>query len=187
MFDFLDQYPWLLPFFIFFARILDVSMGTLRIILVSKGEKYKAPLIGFIEVFIWIVVISQILSRANSMIAYLSYAAGYATGNFVGIIIEQKIAFGYVLCRSYTYKNGEALVSILAGEGFGATLIKGVGSKMDIGIIESVIDRKYLPKVHKLLTDFDKDIFYVAEDVRSKQSGIFPKSPSIFSRSRIGK
>jgi uncharacterized protein YebE (UPF0316 family) len=67
MFNFLDTYPYLLPFIIFFARIVDVSLGTLRIIFVSKGEKYKAPLIGFFEVLIWIVVISQIFSRANDI------------------------------------------------------------------------------------------------------------------------
>ena len=60
MFDFLDQYPYLLPVIIFFGRIIDVTLGTLRIIFVSKGEKYKAPIIGFFEVFIWIVIISQI-------------------------------------------------------------------------------------------------------------------------------
>lgn len=67
MFDFLDQYPYLLPVIIFFGRIIDVTLGTLRIIFVSKGEKYKAPIIGFFEVFIWIVIISQILSRANDL------------------------------------------------------------------------------------------------------------------------
>ena len=80
MFDFLDVYPWLLPIIIFCGRVCDVSLGTLRIIFVSKGEKYKAPLIGFVEVFIWVVIISQILARANDLVAYVSYAAGYETG-----------------------------------------------------------------------------------------------------------
>ncbi|HOI78965.1 MAG TPA: DUF5698 domain-containing protein, partial [Petrimonas sp.] len=71
MFDFLDVYPWLLPVMIFFGRIFDVSLGTLRIIFVSKGEKYIAPAIGFFEVFIWVVIISQILTRANDLVAYL--------------------------------------------------------------------------------------------------------------------
>ena len=74
MFDFLDVYPWLLPVMIFFGRIFDVSLGTLRIIFVSKGERYIAPVIGFFEVFIWVVIISQILTRANDLVAYLSYA-----------------------------------------------------------------------------------------------------------------
>ncbi len=187
MFDFLDTMPWLLPIIIFFARILDVSLGTLRIIFVSKGEKYKAPLIGFFEVFIWIVIISQVFERAHSMIAYVSYAAGYATGNFVGIIIEQKIAFGILLCRAYTQKGGARLVEILHNNGYGATMFKGVGSMAETEIVETVIERKSLPKVHKIMSEFDKDIFYVAEDVRTRKSGIFPETESMFSRWRIGK
>ena len=102
MLDFLDLYPWLLPIMIFFGRIIDVTLGTMRIIFVSKGEKLKAPLIGFFEVFIWVVVISQILVRANDLVSYLSYAAGYAAGNYMGILLEQRIAYG-IIPVSYTH------------------------------------------------------------------------------------
>ena len=187
MFDFLDTYPYLLPIIIFFGRIIDVTLGTLRIIFVSKGEKYKAPLIGFFEVLIWIVVISEIFSRANDMIAYISYAAGYASGNFVGIIIEQRIAFGIILCRIYTRKNGKDLVSIFNANNFGAALLEATGSVEKIQIIETVIERKEMKKVEKLVIEFDPDVFYVVEDVRVKQRGIFPKTRSLMSRWRIGK
>ena len=187
MFDFLDQYPYLLPFIIFFGRIMDVSLGTLRIIFVSKGEKYKAPIFGFFEVLIWIVVISEILSRANDMIAYVSYAAGYATGNYVGIIIEQHIAFGIMLFRVYTKKSGKELVALLSNEGYGATTLQGAGSKGKIDIVETVVERKAMKKIVKILTEYDPDVFYVTEDVRARQRGIFPKTPSILSRWRQGK
>ena len=187
IFSFLDTYPYLLPFIIFFARIVDVSLGTLRIIFVSKGEKYKAPLIGFFEVLIWIVVISQIFSRANDMIAYISYAAGYATGNFVGILIEQRIAFGIILCRIYTKKNGRELIALFNRQNYGATLLEGTGSVDRIEIVEAVIDRKEMKSLEKIITEFDPDVFYVVEDVRVKQKGIFPKSRSLMSRMRIGK
>ena len=187
MFDFLDVYPWLLPILIFFGRIFDVSLGTLRIIFVSKGEKYKAPLIGFFEVFIWVVIISQILSRANDLLAYVSYAGGYATGNYVGILLEKRIAYGIVLCRIYTQKNGMDLIQKLNAMNFGATLTHGKGSTNDIDIIETVIDRKEMKRLEGILTDFDNNIFYVVEDVRNKQKGIFPKRRSILARWRPGK
>ncbi len=172
---------------IFFGRIIDVTLGTLRIIFVSKGERYKAPLIGFFEVFIWVVVISQILSRANDMTAYLSYAAGYATGNFIGILIEQRIAFGIVLCRIYTNKNGLDVIRLLKECGHGATLVHGTGSVDKVDIIETVIERKEMKGIAQKLTQFDPNLFYVIEDVRTKQNGIFYKRPSIFSRWRPGK
>jgi uncharacterized protein YebE (UPF0316 family) len=166
---------------------MDVSLGTLRIIFVSKGEKYKAPLIGFFEVLIWIVVISEIFSRAHDIIAYVSYAGGYATGNFVGIMIEQRIAFGIMLFRVYTKKSGKELVALLSSDGYGATTLQGKGSKEVIDIVETVVDRKAMKKIVKIITDYDPDVFYVTEDVRARERGIFPKSPSIFSRWRQGK
>lgn len=187
MFDFLDQYPYLLPIIIFFGRVFDVTLGTLRIIFVSKGEKYKAPIIGFFEVLIWIVIISQIFSRANDMISYISYAAGYASGNYVGILLESRIAYGIVLCRIYTQKNGMELIKSLNKMNFGATMTHGEGSSNQVDIIETVIDRKEMKTLERLLTDFDPNIFYVVEDVRTKQNGIFPKRRTILSRWRIGK
>jgi uncharacterized protein YebE (UPF0316 family) len=187
MFDFLDVYPWLLPILIFFGRVVDVSLGTLRIIFVSKGEKYKAPIIGFIEVFIWVVVISQILSRANDLVAYLSYAAGYASGNFIGILLENRIAYGIVLCRIYTQKDGNILIQALNKLNFGATVTHGKGSTNEVDIIETVVDRKELKTLEMTINNFDKDSFYVVEDVRTKQNGIFPKRRSLLYRWRIGK
>lgn len=187
MFDFLDVYPWLLPFIIFFGRIIDVTLGTLRIIFVSKGVKNVAPIIGFVEVFIWIVVISQILSRANDLVSYLSYAAGYATGNYVGILIEDRIAYGILLCRIYTQKNGKELIQKLNKLNIGATLTHGIGSTTEVDIIETVVDRKEMKKLNPLLSEFDNNIFYVVEDVRTKKNGIFPKRKGSLSRWRVGK
>ncbi|MDO5524031.1 MAG: DUF5698 domain-containing protein [Bacteroidia bacterium] len=187
MFEFLEVYPWLLPVLIFFGRIFDVSLGTLRIIFVSKGEKYIAPVIGFFEVFIWVVIISQILTRANDLVAYLSYAGGYAAGNYVGILLEQRIAYGIVLCRMYTQKNGMDLVKILNKMNFGATMTHGEGSTNEVDIIETVIDRNRMKMLEQTVTDFDANIFYVVEDVRTKQNGIFAKRKNILTRWRPGK
>ncbi len=187
MFAFLETYPYLLPFIIFFGRIVDVTLGTLRIIFVSKGEKYLAPIIGFFEVLIWIVVISEIFSGTSDFVAYLAYAGGYAAGNFVGILIEQRIAFGVLLYRVYTTKNGKDLVTLLSKQNFGATLTHGTGSLGEIDIVETVAERKMLKKLDTIFTSFDPDIFYVTEDIRTKQRGIFPKTPSMLTRWRQGK
>ncbi|WP_080905853.1 DUF2179 domain-containing protein [Parabacteroides sp. Marseille-P3160] len=187
MFDFIDNYPWLLPFIIFFGRICDVTLGTLRIIFVSKGERYKAPIIGFFEVFIWIVIISQVLSRANDMVSYLSYAAGYASGNYVGILIEQRVAFGVILFRVFTRKEGKGLAQLLNKNGFGSTCMHGEGSVSKVDIVETVINRKSGKKVERLITSYDPDAFFLIEDIRSKQRGIFERSTSIFAYKRPGK
>jgi len=187
MFDFLDQYPYLLPVMIFFGRMIDVTLGTLRVIFVSKGAKNIAPFVGFFEVLIWIVIISQVFARAHDWVAYLSFAAGYATGSYVGILIEKRIAYGVVLCRIYTHKNGTELVQQLNKMNFGATMTRGEGSVNQVHIIETVIDRNQLKSLEKLLIAFDPNIFFVVEDVRTRQNGIFAKRKSILRYWRIGK
>lgn len=187
MFDFFETYPWLLPIVIFFGRICDVTLGTLRIIFVSKGEKKKAPIVGFFEVFIWVVIISQVFANASSLIAYIAYAAGYATGNYVGILVENKIAFGYLMLRIYTKKEGRELSQLLNKNGYGSTLIRGEGAVSEVDIIETVISRKSQQKVISLINTFDENAFYLIEDIRSKQKGIFVLNSSTGGFPRIGK
>ena len=185
MFDFLDVYPWLLPIIIFVGRICDVTLGTLRIIFVSKGERKKAPIVGFFEVFIWIVIISQIISRANDLLSYFAYAAGYAAGNYIGILVETKIAFGFQLFKVYTKRDAHTLVQQLNAEGFGSTFIKGEGAVSEVNIVEIVVSRKGVNRVSKIIDTFDSDAFYLIEDIRSKQKGIFAFSS--VGAQRIGK
>ncbi|MDR1097645.1 MAG: DUF2179 domain-containing protein [Tannerella sp.] len=183
MFEIFDTHQWLLPVVIFFGRVCDVTLGTLRIIFVSKGERKKAPIVGFFEVFIWVVIISQIFSHANSLVAYLAYAGGYAAGNFIGIMVENKIAFGYVLFRVYTKNDGHQLSHLLNKNGFGSTYIKGEGAISEVDIIETVINRKSQKKVVEIIDEFDPRAFYLIEDIRSKQKGIFGMtSPAGFPR-----
>ena len=169
MFDFLDLYPWLLPLMIFFGRIIDVTLGTMRIILFRK-EQIKSPHYWIFEVFIWVVVISQILVRANDLVSYLSYAAGYATGNYIGILLEQRIAYGIILCRIYTRKNGANLINLLKEMGYGATIIPAKGSIDKVDIVETVVERKEMKNLEKALGEFDPNLFYIVEDLRSKQT-----------------
>lgn len=173
MFPIFEEHPWLLPVVIFFGRICDVTLGTLRIIFVSKGERYKAPIVGFFEVFIWVVIISQIFSHANSLISYLAYAAGYASGNYVGILVENKIAFGFQLLRVYTKQDCGELVRALNKKNIGATVLMGEGAVSPVHIIEIVIDRKLAQDVIDDVIKHDSKAFYIIEDIRTKEKGIF--------------
>ena len=145
--DFLQSDLYLygvLPLLIFFARICDVTIGTLRIIYVSKGQRRIAPILGFFEVFIWIVAISQIMKNLNNFACYFGYAAGFATGNYIGMLVEERLAFGKVLVRVFSTDNGADLVQILNASGFGATSFQAQGAQGEVSIIYSVINRKNL-------------------------------------------
>jgi len=164
----------LLPLLIFIARICDVSIGTIRIIFVSKGRKYIAPILGFFEVLIWITAISKIMQNLDNYVNYIAYAAGFATGNFVGMIIEEKLAVGFQMIRVFTYQNGPGLVQSLNIGGFGATSVEAHGAKEKVHIIYTIVQRTELQRVLNIIDEFNPRAFYTIEDIRTVNEGIFP-------------
>ena len=164
----------ILPLLIFCARICDVTLGTLRIIFISKGKKGLAPLVAFFEVLIWIIVISELLSQTGSLLSYVCYAGGYATGSFVGMYVEERLAMGIQLLQIYTKKPADELQQHLNRANFGATIIKGEGVNGPVNIMNTVVNRKNLPQVESIINQFDPDVFYALYDAKTVQRGIFP-------------
>jgi uncharacterized protein YebE (UPF0316 family) len=163
----------ILPLLIFLARICDVSIGTMRIIFVSKGNRKIAPILGFFEVLIWIIAISKIMQNLDNYLNYVAYAAGFATGNFVGMIIEEKLALGIQMIRIFVNDKGMELVRILNSNGFGATTIEACGAKDRIHIIYSIVHRNELGKVLEVIDKFNPKAFFTIEDIKSANEGIF--------------
>jgi uncharacterized protein YebE (UPF0316 family) len=162
-----DLYSYLiLPILIFLARICDVTLGTLRIIFTSKGKKYIAPFLGFIEMIIWILAITHIFENLNNWACYIGFAAGFAMGNFVGIIVEERLAIGYELIRIITRKDADSLISALREKGFGITSIRARGKKGDVGILYSIIKRSYLKDFVSFMKKYNPKAFYTIEDIR---------------------
>lgn len=176
-----------LPILIFCSRICDVTLGTLRIIFLSKGYKYIAPVLGFFEVLIWIIAISQLLSNVTNWVAYIAYAGGYATGNFVGMMIEERIAIGTLLLRITTPKSGHDLMNLLKSHGFGVTHIVGEGTSGKVSIIQTVTSRKMIKNIESILISYDPNLFYTIEDVRMVKHGVFPPKPNTMRFWRPGK
>jgi len=176
-----------MPVLIFLARICDVSIGTLRIIFVSKGKRNIAPILGFFEVLIWITAISKIMENLDHYINFVAYAAGFATGNLVGMVIEERLAMGILMIRIFAHERGNELVQSLNAQGFGATVVEAHGAREHIHLIYSIIKRNELAKVLEVITCFNPKAFYTIEDVKAVNEGIFtPRKPnSIFPFSNI--
>lgn len=169
----------ILPLLIFCARICDVSIGTMRIIFVSKGKRNIAPILGFFEVLIWIIVVSRVMQNLDNYLTYVAYAAGFATGNFVGMIIEERLAVGVQLIRVITNQQGPELVRQLSAGGFGATMVDGHGARENVSLIYTIVPRNDLGKVLGIINTFNPKAFYSIEDVKATSEGIFPpKSPN---------
>jgi uncharacterized protein YebE (UPF0316 family) len=163
----------IMPFLIFLARICDQSIGTLRIIFVSKGNRSAAPILGFFEVLIWITAISKIMQNLDNYVNYVAYAAGFATGNFIGMIIEEKLAMGIQMIRVFTTDRGMDLVGMLNRGGFGATTIEAHGSKEKIHIVYSIVHRNELGKALNVISTFNPKAFFTIEDIKAVNEGIF--------------
>lgn len=157
----------LLPLLIFGARVTDVSLDTLRIIFISRGMKYIAPVIGFFEILIWINAIGLVLMEGSPVTTMIAYALGFATGTFVGIIIEEKMAMGYTVIRIITQHGSPELIESLKSSGFRTTTVDASGQFGAVSIIYTVVKRKNIPRVLKKVNEHNPSAFYTIEDVRS--------------------
>lgn len=186
--EFIDEFwfTWfIIPGLIFLARVSDVTIGTLRIVFVSKGFKILAPLFGFFEVFIWLLAMSKIFQNLDNWLYYVAYSAGFATGNYIGLIIEERLALGYVNLRIITQLPGGDLIKRLSSEGFGVTSLDATGSRGKVNIIYCIIKRSDFKQVSLLINEYNPKAFFTIEDIRFANLGVFPmrtmlRSPGYF-------
>jgi len=171
-----DLFEWvILPLLIFSARICDVSMGTIRVIFISKGIKNLAPLIGFFEVIIWLLAIGQVMNNVTNVASYIAYGGGFAAGTYIGMLIEEKISLGLTSVRIITNEDPTRLVEYLRSQNYGVTAVDGEGSAGQVKIIYSIIRRQDLPDVVDAIKKFNSGAFYSVEDVKSVSEGVFPE------------
>jgi uncharacterized protein YebE (UPF0316 family) len=175
--DFLNSaaYTWLaLPLLIFCARILDVSLDTVRIIFINKNLRYYAAFTGFFAVLIWLMVIREVFQQLNNPACYIAYAAGYATGNFVGIMIENRISIGKVIIRVITRIDSDDLTALLRDSGYGITVIDAEGATGPVKLIFTITERRDIAKVVEMIRQHNPLAFYSVEDVRTVSEAVTP-------------
>lgn len=163
----------LLPFLIFLARISDVTIGTIRIMMVAKGQKMIAPILGFFEVLIWLIAISKIIQNLDNWVCYVAYGAGFATGNYIGMIIEEKLAMGIVQLQIITRADAHDLIEKLKNEGYGITHQEAHGAVEEVSVIYSIVKRTDLPRVVEIIRTYNPNAFYSIADVKFVNKGIY--------------
>ena len=172
-----DWYTWIgLPIIIFLARVFDVSLGTLRIIFLSRGKQKLAPILGFFEVLIWITIIGQLVQHIHSVPAYFGYAAGFAAGNYIGLWLEEKLALGTFIIRAIIAQENNLLEHDIRNAGFGVTRVNGEGATGAVKIIYTIVRRVDVGRIMAIIHKHNPNAFVSVEEVRSAEHGIFPKS-----------
>lgn len=180
-----DLFSWVvLPLLIVIARMVDVTLGTLRIIFVSRGNRIIAPILGFFEVLVWVIVISQIMQNLNNPLNYFAYALGFAIGNYLGIQAEDKLAIGHLVIRLFVTEGEENIMKKIIDAGFGVTSIQGKGATNEVTILFSVIKRKDLESFLSIINESDEKIFYSVESAREAHLGIYPQAGGSISGQR---
>lgn len=188
-----DYFSWVVvPLLICLARIIDVSLGTLRIIFLSKGYKRMAPIFGFFEILIWLLAIREVMVNLHNPLSYIAYALGFALGNYVGIAIEEKLSLGHVLFRVIYKGDGNGFLEFMEKHNFGFTVFSGQGIQSRVKLLFSVLNRRDIKRVFLAIKKSLPDAFYTVENIKEVKQGIFPQAsysafPSLFRKQRKSK
>lgn len=155
---------------IFGLRLSDVALGTVRAVLVMRGIRPVAALVGFFEILIWVFAVSQVMSHLDNPANVLAYAAGYSSGILLGMFIEERMALGVVVVSIVT-PSGEVVAAAVRAAGFGATVLPGAGGSSDVDLIRVVSPRKRSRALLALCREKCPGCFATVEDVRSVRGG----------------
>ena len=169
-------FQWvIIPLLVFCARVCDVSLDTVRIMMLSKGKKNLAPVLGFFQMLIWLLAIRQVILNLSNGVCYIAFAGGFATGTYVGMVIEEKLAIGMEIIRVITRKEATKLIDHLREKGYGVTNIGANGSTGQVSVIYMIAKRTSINDIVASIQRFNPKAFYTIEDVRSVSRGVFPR------------
>lgn len=197
-----DIVTWIImPLLIIILRVLDVSLGTVRVITINKGMRALSSGIGFFEILVWLFAAQTVLNNMDNAVWFVAYAVGFALGTYIGIVISDKLSLGKVLVRVITKNDPIELIEQLKKHKFRLTAAKTENDFSSGQLILSVIESKQLPKYLELVHTYNPKAFYSVEDVRKvstttckqsksscfKTNWIKKRIPAIGARIRKGK
>ncbi|MDP3981100.1 MAG: DUF5698 domain-containing protein [Chlamydiota bacterium] len=149
---------------IFILRVTDVSLGTMRVMLVTRGFRKGAALIGFVEITIWVIAISKVIGHLTHIAYIIGYSSGFAAGTLCGMWIIEKLSLGSVILRIISITKGADITKAIRDAGYGATLIRAEGLSGEVFLIDVVATRKQVGHLLKLTRDIDRKVFITIEE-----------------------
>lgn len=173
MFAWLNIPPEIIPLIIFALRVMGMSLDTLRVLFIVRGNRPLAWVTGFFQSLIWVIAISSVLTNLTNVWNIVAYAAGFATGNVVGMTIEERLAIGYRTIRVISSTYGAAISASIREAGYPATEVAGRGKDGMVSIIISSLRRRDVEKVRRMVLEIDSHAFITLEDVRPLNRGFW--------------
>ena len=160
---------------IFLLRVLDISLGTIRFMMVMRGQKLLAWVFGFVKSLIFITVVRVVLTDVGDWTKIVAYSAGFATGVFIGIWVDSRLGLGYIRLHIISTRLGSRIAESLREQGFGLTEIPAKGKDGMVTLVNCTVPRKQTAKVVDIVVNVDPNAFVTAESVRSVQRGFWRK------------
>jgi len=169
-----------LPLMVFLAETTVVTLSTVRTIFIARGWKVLAPLLGFFEVSIWLFAIAQVMQHLTSPGCFLAFAGGFALGNYLGVLIEQKLALGHVVVHVVSTNDSAGVAEGLRWAGYGVTALEASGLSGPVEVVFTVVRRNDLNRLISVIKRCDPKAFYSVGDLRSATDSLFPsrRAPS---------
>jgi len=170
---FLSPTAWLVAFGIFAARLVNIAIDTLRFMFTLRGKSGIAWILGFVESVLFVVVIGSVLTNIGNPLNVIGYAAGFATGNVVGMAIEKRLAIGFTHFTIISRDHSTEIADKLRNEGYGVTEIPARGRESNFMLVDCHVRRKQADEVEDLVLEVDPQAFITAEEVTPRRSGIW--------------
>lgn len=163
--------PWLLALTIFMLRVVNMALDTLRVLYVVRGRKLQVWILGFLQSLLWVLAITFALSNLDNPLNIIAYAAGFATGNIVGMRIEERLAVGHVHMRIISSRRGSAIAEALRASGYAVTEMPARGKDGTVSVISCSVFRKDIGRLRKEVGEIDPEAFITLEDMRPLNRG----------------
>lgn len=169
----LPSSPILIIIIIFLLRVCDMSLDTIRVLFVFRGKKTLAWVLGFFQSMLFVIAITSVLANMDNFLNIIAYAAGFATGNVVGMNIENRLAIGHIHMTIFSPKAGPRIVDALRNAGFAVTELSGRGRSGMVSVLHVAVLRKKVMEIENIVLDMDQEAFITAEDVKPLRRGFW--------------
>jgi uncharacterized protein YebE (UPF0316 family) len=173
MLDLLQLPPVAMALAIFLLRVCDMALDTLRVLFIVRGRRPVVWFLGFFQSAIWVVAFSSVLGHLGNPLAWIGYAAGFATGNVVGMAIEDKLAIGYRQLRVVSPQHGAEVAGAIRQAGYGVTELAGHGRDGPVSVVNTSVRRRDLERLQRVIREADPEAFVSVEEVRPVHRGYF--------------
>lgn len=163
---------------IFGLRVLGVGAGTVRVLLITRGEQFWSLILGAVEVLVYVLAIGAVVQDLSNLPNLVAYIGGFMAGTVVGMHIERKMAIGYITLRAMSVAKGRDIAAALHEAGFGATLTWGEGRYGPVGVVTAVVPRRQSNRAAAIIRTTDPNAFIVSDETRRVEAGWFASTPA---------